>query len=123
MLCLFQVLHKQFNSPIGLYSDQNIADTIQQQTGITPLRKTYSYDPAKSETFKALQEEELGDQVQEVTVPVQTRVFSPTAQAKKSPGPVYQQTNSVGGPASDDAIHQSGSFKRLMFQVLGESEY
>jgi hypothetical protein len=46
------------------------------------LRKTLSYDPAKSETFKALQEAELGDTVQEVTVPAQTRVFSPSAQVK-----------------------------------------
>jgi len=30
------VVHKQFNSPIGLYSDHNIAETIQSQTGITP---------------------------------------------------------------------------------------
>lgn len=46
------------------------------------MRKTLSYDPAKSETFKALQEAELGDTVQEVTVPAQTRVFSPSAQLK-----------------------------------------
>jgi hypothetical protein len=46
------------------------------------LKKTLSYDPAKSETFKALQEAELGDTVQEVTVPAQTRVYSPSAQLK-----------------------------------------
>jgi Domain of unknown function (DUF4749) len=35
--CL-QVLHKQFNSPIGLYSEQNIADSVQSQAGagVTP---------------------------------------------------------------------------------------
>jgi hypothetical protein len=33
---LLQVVHKQFNSPIGLYSDDNIAETVQSQTGITP---------------------------------------------------------------------------------------
>ncbi|XP_069705246.1 uncharacterized protein Zasp66 isoform X3 [Periplaneta americana] len=126
-----QVMHKQFNSPIGLYSDQNIAETIQQQTGITPLRKTLSYDPAKSETFKALQEAELGDNIQEVTVPVQTRVFSPSAQLKRAPGtqtyvhktapgPVHN-TNSVG--QTEEFIHQSGSFRRLMNQVLGESDF
>jgi len=46
------------------------------------MRKTLSYDPAKSETFKALQEAELGDSIQEVTAPAQTRVFSPSAQLK-----------------------------------------
>jgi len=35
--CL-QVLHKQFNSPIGLYSEQNITDSVQSQAGagVTP---------------------------------------------------------------------------------------
>lgn len=40
------------------------------------IRKTIVYDPSKSETFKALQEAELGNHVQEITIPV-TRVFSP----------------------------------------------
>jgi len=31
------------------------------------------------------------------------------------------QTNSIGH--TEEYIHQSGSFKRLMNQVLGESEY
>ena len=36
-LILFrQVVHKQFNSPIGLYSEQNIADTIKCQTSAVP---------------------------------------------------------------------------------------
>ncbi|XP_021923036.1 PDZ and LIM domain protein 3 isoform X6 [Zootermopsis nevadensis] len=126
-----KVVHKQFNSPIGLYSDHNITETIQSQTGITPLRKTLSYDPAKSETFKALQEAELGDTVQEVTVPAQTRVFSPSAQLKRAPGPQPYHHKAAGGTTytinsignSDEYIHQSGSFKRLMNQVLGESEY
>lgn len=34
------------------------------------------YDPAKSETFRALQEEGLGDVVKEVPVPVETKVFT-----------------------------------------------
>uniref|UniRef100_A0A2S2P0S9 Zasp-like motif domain-containing protein n=1 Tax=Schizaphis graminum TaxID=13262 RepID=A0A2S2P0S9_SCHGA len=31
-----QVVHKQFNSPIGLYSEENIANSIKSQTGYTP---------------------------------------------------------------------------------------
>lgn len=34
------------------------------------------YDPAKSETFRALQEDGLGDVVQEVPTPVTPRVFT-----------------------------------------------
>nr|CAD7397850.1 unnamed protein product [Timema poppensis] len=124
-----QVVHKQFNSPIGLYSELNIAETIQSQTGVTPLRKTVTYDPAKSETFKALQEDELGDSIQEVTVPVQHKVFTPNKPVAgqsvliKKPAPSQQVNylNALGG--SEETIHQSGSFKRLMNAVLGESEF
>ncbi|XP_029159593.1 PDZ and LIM domain protein 3 isoform X2 [Nylanderia fulva] len=72
-----KVVHKQFNSPIGLYSEQNIADTIKCQASAVPLKKPVKYDPSKSEAYKALQEEQLGDQVQEVRQPVRTAVFSP----------------------------------------------
>ncbi|CAD1479000.1 unnamed protein product, partial [Heterotrigona itama] len=39
-------------------------------------KKPVKYDPSKSEAYKALQEEALGDTVQEVR-PVRTGVFSP----------------------------------------------
>ncbi|XP_039293487.1 PDZ and LIM domain protein 3-like isoform X11 [Nilaparvata lugens] len=120
-----KVVHKQFNSPIGLYSDQNIKDTIHSQTGVTPsnLKKTVVYDPAKSETYKALKEDELGDVIQEVSVPVQPKVFSPTkaVNPKKSPHPVpgpYTHLNSLG--VSNEEIQQSNSFKRLMFMVMND---
>lgn len=35
------------------------------------------YNPTDSETYKALKEEELGDNVQEVTVPPQSKVYAP----------------------------------------------
>ncbi|XP_014479950.1 PREDICTED: uncharacterized protein LOC106747137 isoform X2 [Dinoponera quadriceps] len=72
-----KIVHKQFNSPIGLYSDQNIADTIKCQASAVPLKKPIKYDPSKSEAYKALQEEALGDYVQEVRQPVRTGVFTP----------------------------------------------
>lgn len=42
-------------------------------------KKTLVYDPSKSETYRAIQEEGYGnaDYTQEVTVPVQTKVFHP----------------------------------------------
>lgn len=43
------------------------------------------FDPSLSETYKALQEEQIGDHVQEVTVPVQPKVFTPN---KVIPGKV-----------------------------------
>ncbi|XP_047351687.1 PDZ and LIM domain protein 3 isoform X2 [Vespa velutina] len=91
-----KVVHKQFNSPIGLYSEQNIADTIKCQASAIPTpyiksnlngnanvngkagpKMSVKYDPSKSEAYKALQEEALGDTVQEVRQPARTGVFSP----------------------------------------------
>ena len=80
-----QVVHKQFNSPIGLYSDPNIADTLQRQTGANISRRPVKYDPAKSETYKILQEQSYADHVQEVSVPPQSRVYIPN---KVIPGKV-----------------------------------
>uniref|UniRef100_A0A1B6F9G7 Zasp-like motif domain-containing protein n=1 Tax=Cuerna arida TaxID=1464854 RepID=A0A1B6F9G7_9HEMI len=39
----------QFNSPIGLYSEDNIVNTIQQQTGATPIFIDLSFLKLKSQ--------------------------------------------------------------------------
>ncbi|XP_059476051.1 uncharacterized protein LOC132197035 isoform X4 [Neocloeon triangulifer] len=150
-----KVMHKQFNSPIGLYSEDNIADSVQAQTGVTPSasltelietgihllnslsvpqpsvirppcaqprsykgKKTLYYDPAKSETFKALKDSELGDTVTEVPEPIQPKVFTPQKHIQP-PLNQLQRENLLG----DDKIHQSYSFRRLMNEVLGESDF
>ncbi|XP_046665052.1 PDZ and LIM domain protein 3 isoform X3 [Homalodisca vitripennis] len=129
----------QFNSPIGLYSEDNIVNTIQQQTGATPYKKTVVYDPAKSETYKALKESEFGDTLQEIPTPVEPKVFSPakvntknlpppktrttphrSVAAHSVPGPMHN-INSIG--ASAENIQQSNTFKRLMHMVLEEENY
>ncbi|KAF5299380.1 hypothetical protein FQR65_LT09421 [Abscondita terminalis] len=126
-----QIVHKQFNSPIGLYSDTNVADTLQKQTGAQVSRRPVKYDPSKSETLKVLQEQSFGDQVQEVAVPPQSKVYSPNKviPGKKLNNPAYYQPqqhhhndfNSMGVP--EDDIQQSHSFKRLMWSVLPETDY
>ncbi|KAM3962902.1 PDZ_signaling and DUF4749 domain-containing protein Zasp66 isoform 2-T2 [Aphomia sociella] len=126
-----KVVHKQFNSPINLYSDQNIANSIRQQTSPLPHKPTLLYDPAKSETFRALQEDGLGDVVQEVPTPVHTKVFqapavkrpAPTPKPAKQPDakPKGKQTTFVNS-LHEEHIQQSNSFKRLMYNVLGETE-
>lgn len=157
-----KVVHKQFNSPIGLYSDNNIENTIkstlsplspvappstgsssvpspngtlnrqQLPTKIQGYKKTVVYDPMKSETFRALQESAYANEkVHEVAHPAQPRVFMPNrvVPGKKPPvssfpppDPISRvPMNQLGEP--NDVIHQSGSFKRLMYHVLGESEY
>ncbi|KAJ8732151.1 hypothetical protein PYW08_014881 [Mythimna loreyi] len=125
-----KVSHKQFNSPIGLYSDQNIANSYRQQTSPLPHKPTMLYDPAKSETFRALQEDGLGDVVQEVPTPVTPKVF--TAPVNKKPAPVPKpkpeekpkgnQTTFVNS-LHEEHIQQSNSFKRLMYHVLGDTDF
>ncbi|XP_024215587.1 PDZ and LIM domain protein 3 isoform X3 [Halyomorpha halys] len=143
-----QVISKQFNSPIGLYSEQNIVDSINQQTGAgvpgTPspvlmrpnprlsYKKTVVYDPAKSETYKALQDQELGDHIQEVTVPVTHKVFSPvkqktppatSASPRSAPHPVPGPQGHMNSIGHSDEIQQSYTFKRLMHMVQSEGVY
>ncbi|KAB0797773.1 hypothetical protein PPYR_08766 [Photinus pyralis] len=121
-----QVVHKQFNSPIGLYSDPNIADTLQRQTGANVSRRNVKYDPSKSETYKALQEQSYSDRVHEVPVPPQTRIYTPIPGKKHHNAthhqPYQNNTNSLASPDDDD-IQQSHSFKRLMWSVLPETDY
>ncbi|XP_025157735.1 PDZ and LIM domain protein 3 isoform X4 [Harpegnathos saltator] len=118
-----KVVHKQFNSPIGLYSEQNIADTIKCQASAVPLKKPVKYDPSKSEAYKALQEEAFGDYVQEVRQPVRTGVFTPQKSNKiyQAPpkSPAYMNVLDDDG----EKIHQSNSFKRIMYSVLGQTEF
>lgn len=128
-----QLVHKQFNSPINLYSEPNITDTIKKQTGVTPVRKAVKFNPAESEAYKALQEEQLGDYVQEITVPPQSRVYTPNRNIAPPKKPAvhivnqnpnsYNQTPYGNTLGQDEVIHQSGSFRRLMMSVLPESHY
>ncbi|XP_050074768.1 PDZ and LIM domain protein 3 isoform X4 [Anopheles maculipalpis] len=143
-----QVVHKQFNSPIGLYSDSNIENTIRQSapqsqtqtvpsngytnrhrpTKIEGYKKTVVFDPCKSETYRALQEG-TGEGLQEVPNPIQPKTFAPNrlVPGKKpnanhpAPQPEFAyRVNSMGEP--NEKIHQSGSFKRLMLHVMSEMD-
>nr|XP_032511332.1 PDZ and LIM domain protein 3 isoform X6 [Danaus plexippus plexippus]XP_032511333.1 PDZ and LIM domain protein 3 isoform X7 [Danaus plexippus plexippus] len=126
-----KVVHKQFNSPINLYSDQNIANSIRQQTSPLPHKPTVMYDPAKSETYRVLQEQSLGDNVSEVPSPA-TQIFTPPV-AKQKPVPPKPMKQSEAQPSGkqttfvnslqEEHIQQSNSFKRLMYHVLGETEF
>jgi hypothetical protein len=137
-----KVVHKQFNSPIGLYSDQNIESTIKSTVPINGslnrhmpskiegYKKTLVYDPSKSETYRAIHEQNSNHHASiEIPVPVQTKVYSPNRLIPgKKPGPYhppnpphFHNVNQLG--EANDTIHQSGSFKRLMYSVMGETSY
>nr|XP_036670557.1 PDZ and LIM domain protein 3 isoform X9 [Drosophila suzukii] len=122
-----QVFHKQFNSPIGLYSNNNIEDTIRSTV---PYKKTVQYDPRNSDTYRAIQEEggysNYGQSSpQEVTIPVQTKVYQPNRLVpgkKPASAPVSRPPYNVVN-THDENIRQSGSFNRLMYSVIGATEY
>jgi len=126
-----RVFHKQFNSPIGLYSDNNIENTIRQTV---PHKKTVAFDPSQSETFKAVHEQGYGgvpynDYVSQEASPVQPKVFHPQQNPRMVPGkkPIsprpVQHSPSLYVSSHDDQIRQSNSFNRLMYSVLGHTDY
>ncbi|KAL1490555.1 hypothetical protein ABEB36_013230 [Hypothenemus hampei] len=82
-----KLIHKQFNSPINLYSEPNVVDTIHRQTGVQAApKRSVKFNPAESETYKYLKEEEelaaYGGggyvPVQEVSVAPQSKIYTPT---------------------------------------------
>lgn len=87
-----KVAHKQFNSPIGLYSDGNIDHTIRSTVPhTTPYKKTVVFDPSKSETYRAIQDEQQGyaaPRVHEIPITVQHQTYQPAA---GKPQANYQQ--------------------------------
>ncbi|KRF97733.1 uncharacterized protein Dwil_GK16724, isoform B [Drosophila willistoni] len=150
-----RVFHKQFNSPIGLYSNSNIEDTIRTTvpfatsdsnrlkesplhrplpTKLDGYKKTVVYDPRNSETYRAIQEEGNYSNYghghgqaspQEVTIPVQTRVYQPNRLVpgkKPVSAPVSRPPYNVVN-THDENIRQSGSFNRLMYSVVGATDY
>ncbi|XP_030386265.1 PDZ and LIM domain protein 2 isoform X2 [Scaptodrosophila lebanonensis] len=122
-----RVFHKQFNSPIGLYSDSNIENTIRQTV---PYKKTVVYDPRNSETYRAIQEQDSyggygNASPREVTIPVQTKVYQPNRLVpgkKPVSAPVSRPPYNVVN-THDENIRQSGSFNRLMYSVIGATDY
>ncbi|XP_065203178.1 PDZ and LIM domain protein 3 isoform X2 [Planococcus citri] len=123
-----KIVTKPYNTPIGLYSEQNIANTLNAQTGgFTPnrrvvvynppkntrLRKTVVYDPSKSETFKALQEAEIGNHVQEVYTSPTPRVFSPTKTPNKlAPPTSYNYNPNRASPQPHPTAPHSKNFNK-----------
>ncbi|CAG0913174.1 unnamed protein product [Notodromas monacha] len=108
------VVNQQFNSPINLYSKENVQRTVQEQTGLTPpgIPVPKHYDPMKSPTYHALQE--MQDKREQK--PVQSKVYT----APQTVGHQQQQhLNQLG--VADGKILQSYSFNRVMMDVLGES--
>ncbi|XP_065575119.1 uncharacterized protein LOC136036712 isoform X7 [Artemia franciscana] len=148
-----EVVHKQFNSPMNLYSAENVAKTIEQQTGVlktlgkptaavnpetrSPLQKegeavsalgpqSKQYDPHQSPTYQALIEENEKVQTTEMRPPV-TKVYTapraPKMRAEGKPMKNPLQNEINSLGTSNEKIYQSYSFNKIMADVLGESAF
>merc|ERR1711946_39702 len=58
-----EVVHKQFNSPLALYSEENVKEVMALQSGLIPPnpKAQPGLDLKNSETLKALLEEDVAD--------------------------------------------------------------
>jgi len=107
-----EVVIKQFNSPLGLYSNENIQEALALQTGaVAPpaAGAPRMLDLKSSDTYRALMEEEY--------MPTKSKEFKPPA-AKAAPPP-----KAPGLLGKSEKIAQSGTFNRLMMDVLGECDF
>ncbi|KAE8751057.1 hypothetical protein FOCC_FOCC002141 [Frankliniella occidentalis] len=94
-----KVINKPFNTPIGLYSEQNIVDTIHKTLG-SPNNASLRQAPKVR---------------QKINPPPTQRVHQKTISTAPNP---YYQVNTMGVPA--ERIQQSGSFNRLMHMVMND---
>ncbi|XP_011498678.1 PREDICTED: PDZ and LIM domain protein 3 isoform X7 [Ceratosolen solmsi marchali] len=119
-----KVVPMQFNSPVGLYSEQNIADTLRGQASAIP-KKPGKFDPNISEAYKALQEEGYDNYEQRFSQPTRQGYFSPPNRGRQNRPTAFRPKSPVVNVVDSDGdpIHQSNSFRRVMYSVLGETDY
>ncbi|XP_059615660.1 PDZ and LIM domain protein Zasp-like isoform X2 [Phlebotomus argentipes] len=89
------IVNKQYNTPVGIYSDESIAETLSAQAevlaggvlGVNFKKNEKIYNSANSEVFKMLQEAE-----NDPNEPEESSTFSPTPYQSSN-----QQLSPVGG--------------------------
>jgi len=106
------VSKQQYNSPRNLYSNRALNEAIYVQTGV-PIHRTPDklpeFKPQNSPTFQAILEEEGP------MTPMQPVKSTEHRAATKERG-MQQNVSQLGTPFNH--IAQSGSFKRLMYNVM-----
>ncbi|XP_057374227.1 uncharacterized protein LOC130695115 isoform X1 [Daphnia carinata] len=117
-----ELVHKQFNSPLGLYSNENVQEVLAQQTGIIPPNPARKLDMKNSETLRALMEEnEKNNKASAVRDSRGLKEVRPAAPVKTVASNPHFKVNVMG--LEKEKIQQSYSFKRLMADVLGETDF
>ncbi|KZS04702.1 PDZ and LIM domain protein 3 [Daphnia magna] len=117
-----ELVHKQFNSPLGLYSNENVQEVLAQQTGIIPANPARKLDMKNSETLRALMEEnEKNNKTSAARDSRGLKEVRPAAPVKTVASNPHFKVNVMG--LEKEKIQQSYSFKRLMADVLGETDF
>ncbi|XP_073982413.1 Z band alternatively spliced PDZ-motif protein 52 isoform X4 [Rhodnius prolixus] len=104
------IVNKQYNTPVGMYSEETIAETLSAQAevlaggvlGVNFMKNEKSYDSQKSEVFKMLQEAEKEPREPEPASLSNTKYYSTTSHAvggrATSPRPLTPIARQMGVP-------------------------
>uniref|UniRef100_A0A0K8SAV2 PDZ and LIM domain protein Zasp n=1 Tax=Lygus hesperus TaxID=30085 RepID=A0A0K8SAV2_LYGHE len=106
------LVNKQYNSPIGVYSEETIAETLSAQTevlatgalGVNFMKNEKTYDSTKSEVLKMVQEVEKEPRDPEPAPLSNAKYFSTTSHAvggrATSPRPLTPLARQMGAPSA-----------------------
>lgn len=125
-----------YNTAINLYSDDNLAAVVASQDGLhpgfvppskpcLPSSKDATFSkPQESETFKLILESEMGSAKNEDGVVGKdfSKSWGPERPASQQSD--FSATSRTIDPLmKNTSINQSASFKKVMYSVLGETEF
>ncbi|XP_025073587.1 PDZ and LIM domain protein Zasp isoform X7 [Pogonomyrmex barbatus] len=109
------IVNKQYNSPVGIYSEETIAETLSAQAevlaggvlGVNFKKNEKNYNAENSEVFKMVQEADKEPKTPE-PVPSRTEFYSSVSHAvggratsPRSPTPLFHAMGGSGGAPAD----------------------
>ncbi|XP_076753182.1 PDZ and LIM domain protein Zasp isoform X7 [Xylocopa sonorina] len=127
------IVNKQYNSPVGIYSEETIAETLSAQAevlaggvlGVNFKKNEKNYNAENSEVFKMVQEADKEPKTPE-PVPPRTEFYSSVSHAvggratsPRSPTPLFHALHGVGGPAFNS--NESPSKRQVQRQESSSS--
>jgi len=124
-----------YNSPVPLYSQDNIAEAMAENPGFVQTNKpalptvntaTIS-KPHESETFRMILESEMGGAKNHAGIGSKQFERQLSGQERAS-SQQSDRSSDAGRPGLDpvmknNSINQSASFKKVMYSVMGETEF
>jgi len=124
-----------YNSPVPLYSKDNLAEALAENPGFVqapkptlPTVNTATISkPHESETFRMILESEMGGAKNHAGIG--SKQFERQLSGQDRPGSQQSDRSSDAGRPSLDpvmknnTINQSASFKKVMYSVMGETEF